>query len=1136
MHLCLAAWVVIFSNLVLNQLMAKTITKLKSSNKKIPETGGFTNPPLKHFPVVGFGASAGGIEAFTSVLKYLDNNLGMAYILVMHLSPNHKSSLREILQTKTKMKVHTVKNGMAVLPDNVYVIPPNAFMSLIDGHLKLGPRSRTTHGNFAVDYFFDALASTYKNNAIGVILSGTATDGTQGLRAIKAEGGITLVQDHSAKFPGMPTNAYESGCADFVLSPENIAKELARLTKIPYSAIAAEKIEKKHAATLDSETEEVKKILAIVKEKTGIDFFGQYKRASIYRRIARRVVLNKCDSLSDYYTMLVGNEHEINNLCNDFLINVTHFFRDADFYKTLGDEVFPSVVKQRNNVDQIRIWVAGCATGEEPYSIAICLMEFLEKKKLNVEFQIFGSDLDADAIEKARLGLFSISALRNVSETRLKKFFKKVDGYWQVHRNVRESCIFSQHNLLRDPPFSRMDLISCQNVLIYLEISPQQKILQTFHYALKPTGYLFLGKSETIGVANDMFSPIDKKIRIYTRKSTPSPPLQFSTPRLASVTKGSSPVENPEKSNDKDIQSILLKRFVQPSVVVDQNLNIVQFFGETAPYLSPVVGKASLNILKMIRDDLLIHLRTLLQVARKTGKTAIKEGIRISNKKSVHEVIIEVIPHKTGNELYYLVVFEESYPVLPVKNRRHNKSRSTGEKEETILRLEEELSKSREIIKTTNEEYETTYEELQANSEEILSSNEELQSINEELETSREELQSANEELTTINEELQKRNIELKDSQNYAKAIVNTVHNPFLVLTSNLQVRSANRSFYDTFGLHPETTEASFIFELGNETWNIPALRNALNELLGNRKNYLEFNFNHFFPGIGELVFIVNAYRLLKEDQTDKEILILLAFINISDVHKANEKLKYTNQHLEEFAFIASHDLQEPIRKIQIFSNLISEHENSNIYTRTYIDKIRSTASRMSTLLRDLLNYSSLIKSSEKKFLYVDLNITLKDVILDLEDLITRKKAIINADNLPTIEAAPILMHQLFFNLLMNALNFNDADPIINITVENISAEDYKIHGLKYLNRYFRINVSDNGIGFDQTYASKLFVIFQRFKDKADVDGSGIGLAICKKILEDHQGIILAEGKKNNGAVFSIILPSTQHPVFQNFH
>jgi two-component system CheB/CheR fusion protein len=1116
--------------------MAKTIAKSKSANTKNPNAIDSTNPPLKHFPVVGFGASAGGLEAFTSVLKHLGNNLGMAYVLVMHLSPKYKSSLREILQTKTKMKVHTVRNGMAVLPDNIYVIPPNAFMSLVDGHLKLAPRSRTAHGNFAVDYFFDALASTYKNNAIGVILSGTATDGTLGLRAIKAEGGITFAQDDSAKFPGMPTSAYESGYADFVLSPENIAKELARLTKISYTGVPAEKIKKKHAANLNSETEEVKKILGIVKEKTGIDFFGQYKRASIYRRIIRRVVLNKCNTLRDYCLMLAGNEREISNLYNDFLINVTHFFRDPDFYKMLDDKVFPSVVKHRKHTDTIRIWVAGGATGEEPYSIAICLMEFLEKKKLDIAFQVFGSDLDADAIEKARLGIFSISALQNVSEARLKKFFKKVDGYWQVHRNVRETCIFSQHNLLRDPPFSRMDLISCQNVLIYLENSPQQKILQTFHYALKPTGYLFLGKSETIGLANDMFAPIDKKIRIYTRKSTPSPPLQFSTPMLGSaIAKESILVGNSKKHDlEKDIQRILLKRFVQPSVVVDQNLNIVQFFGVTAPYFSPVVGKASLNILKMIRDELLIHLRTLLQVARKTGRPTIKEGIRISDKKSEHEVTIEVVPQKKGSELFCLVVFTDSPPALPIKigGRKNKKSPAASQKEETIIKLEEELLQSREIIKTTNEEYETTYEELQANSEEILSSNEELQSINEELETSKEELQSANEELTTINEELQKRNVELKESQNYAKAIVNTVHNPFLVLTSNLQVRSANRSFYNTFKLEPETTEGSFIFELGNETWNIPDLRNALNELLGNKTNYLEFNFNHFFPGIGELVFIVNAYRLLKEDQTDKEILILLAFTNISEVHKANEKLKYTNQHLEEFAFVASHDLQEPIRKIQIFSNLISEHEHPNIQTKTYVDKIIATASGMSSLLRDLLNYSTILKSREKKFVYVDLNTTLKDVVQDLEDLINTKNAAINAADLPSIEAVPIQMHQLFFNLLMNALNFNNAHPIINVTVENISAEDYKIHGLKHVNRYFRINVSDNGIGFDQTYSSKLFTIFQRFKDKADVEGSGIGLAICKKIVEDHQGIIFAEGKKNDGAIFSVILPSTQHPVF----
>ena len=1025
------------------------------------------------------------------------------------------------------MPVHTVKDGMEVRPDNVYVIPPNTFMSLVDGHLKLAPRSLTTIGNFAVDYFLTALASIYKNNGIGVILSGTATDGTLGLKAIKAEGGITFAQDNTAKFTGMPKNAYDSGYADFVLSPEQIAKELAQLVKIPYTVLPSDKIEKKHEQELSDDTEILKKILLIVKAKTGIDFFLHYKQASIYRRVIRRVVLNKCDSLEEYCSLLEDNGKEVDNLYNDFLINVTNFFRDADFFKTLTGEIFPSIVKQRKLTDPIRIWVAGCATGEEAYSIAISLKKYLDEKDKTIPFQIFASDLDSRAIEKARLGIYPLSALRTVSQNDIKRFFKKVDGHYQIEKTIREACIFSQQNLLKDPPFSRIDLISCQNVLIYLETNPQQRILQTFHYALKPSGYLFLGRSETIGAASDLFDALDKKIRIYTRKPTTSPHLNFSNQLAGAAPRGvTRTVHHTSQDIEKEMGKLLLTRFVSPSVVVNQNLSIIQFFGVTAPYLSPGAGKASLNVLKMIREDLLIDLRALLLKARKTEKITIKEGIRVYNKKNQQLITLEVIPRKSESELFFLIVFNEQPVTLPQKPKKGKRSKkSVDQNEQTIFKLEEELSQSREVIRTTNEEYETTYEELQANSEEILSSNEELQSVNEELETSKEELQSANEELTTINEELQKRNVELKESQNYAEAIVNTVHSPFLVLTANVQVRLANRSFYKTFKLTPEKTEGHFVYELGENSWEIPALRVNLNELMEKKSNYIEFELKHVFPEVGELSLIVNAYKLLKDEFT-KETLILLAFNNVSDVLKANHELKRVNEHLEQFAFVSSHDLQEPLRKIETFSNYLISSEALEGKVKKYVDKINVTAARMTRLLKDLLSYSVLLKNREKKWVSVDLNETVKNVSKDLELIIEEKKAVLNISSLPTIQAEPFQMNQLFFNLIGNALKFNNGTPLINVSEEKISASHYERFDLSKDKQYVCLRINDNGIGFDQKYMAKIFTMFQRLNDKPEAEGSGMGLAICKKIVEDHGGTISAEGKEGKGATFWIFLPA----------
>lgn len=583
------------------------------TSKKIPRKSKAVKADLrpKPFPIVGIGASAGGIKAFGTVLENLRPNLGMAYVLIMHLSPNHKSALAEVMQFKTKMKVQTVKDGMEVMANNVYVIPPNTFMSLVDGHLKLAPRSITSIGNFAVDYFFTALAAIYKNNAVGIILSGTATDGTLGLKAIQAEGGITFAQDETAEFKGMPSHAYNSGYVDFRLSPENIARELEQLVKIQYSNFPSDKIERVSLKKLAQQSDELQRILAIVNEKTGIDFFVNYKHASIYRRILRRMALNKFETLPEYYEMLNNNSKEVHALYDDLLINVTYFFRDPDFYRSLVEIVFPAIVKHASKTEPLRIWIAGCSTGEEAYSVAISLIEFLENEELEIPIQIFASDLDATAIEKARQGIYTGAGIIGVSPTYLKKYFIKSDGLYQIIKSVRRLCVFSQQNLLNDPPFSKMDLISCQNVLIYLDTNAQEKILQTFHYAVKPTGYLFLGKSETIGSSTEYFLPLDKKVKIFSKNCTKSTQLEFAAHKAKSASSHVSQfiLKRAEMNVEKAIGNLVLSQAVHPCIAVNKNLSIVHFFGNTSLYLQPVLGKASLNILKIIRDDLVLEFR-----------------------------------------------------------------------------------------------------------------------------------------------------------------------------------------------------------------------------------------------------------------------------------------------------------------------------------------------------------------------------------------------------------------------------------------------------------------------------------------------------------------------------------------------
>jgi two-component system, chemotaxis family, CheB/CheR fusion protein len=957
----------------------------------------------KPFPIVGIGASAGGIKAFTTVLQHLRPNLGMAYVLIMHLSPNHKSALAEIMQSKTKMKVQTVKDGMEVMANNVYVIPPNTFMSLVDGHLKLAPRSITSIGNFAVDYFFTALAAIYKNNAVGIILSGTATDGTLGLKAIQAEGGITFAQDETAEFSGMPSHAYDAGYVDFRLSPENIARELEQLVKIPYSNFPSDKVERVRLKELYQQSDELQRILVILKHKTGIDFFADYKHASIYRRILRRMALNKFRSLSEYYEMLKNDSTEVYALYDDLLINVTYFFRDPEFYNSLVKKVFPVIVKHVSKTEPLRIWIAGCSTGEEAYSVAICLIEYLEDHELEIPIQIFASDLDSGAIEKARLGIYPVSGLLGVSPNYLKKYFVKSDGLYQIIKSVRQFCVFSQQNLLKDPPFSKMDLISCQNVLIYLDTQAQEKILQTFHYALKPTGFLFLGKSETTGSSTEFFQALDKKVKIYSKKTTKSPQFQFTIDKAKNSSTHVSQfiLQRAEINVEKAINKLVLARAVHPSIAVNKSLSIIHFFGNTSSYLLPVVGKASLNILKIIHENLVLDLGNLLQQAKKSGKVVSKVVSLLDNTSS-KEITIEVIPAWVSEEVFYLVVFKDHTAVVLApkqKRTKHSKGATT-----IISRLEEELSQSRSLIRASNEEYETSVEELQANSEEILSSNEELQSVNEELESSKEALQSAIEELTTTNLELSTRNVDLDKSQ---------------------------------------------------------------------------------------------------------------------------KSLKKVNEQLEQFAFISSHDLQEPLRKIQTFSNmLLNDQSDLNEYAKEYASKINASSAKMAALIKDLLSFSVLSRS-EKKSVSVDLNHVVKEVLDDFEISIDEKKAVFKIGLLPVIHAEPIQMNQLFHNLLSNSLKFSKTHTEISISARDSNAADFvQYPELDIDKHYVAMSVSDNGIGFDNHHLHKMFTLFQKLNDKKDVEGTGIGLAVCKKIAEDHGGFIFGQGEKGCGATFTIFLPN----------
>jgi len=870
--------------------------KSRSSKKKetiLPEQEKpvSSSPGLTHssFPLVAIGASAGGLEAILLMLEQLPAETGAAFVVLQHLSPNHESILPELLERKSKMPVHKVEQGMPVAVDKVYVIPPNMYLGLSEGRFSLIPRGKADETFHVIDEFFSSMAPIYQNKAIGVILSGTATDGTAGVRVIKAEGGITFAQDDSAKFIGMPRNAIESGYIDFILPPQRIATEIQAIINGMYrSELRVENIEKKE--------EDLRKIHLLLLKKHDVDF-SLYKQTTIIRRIIRRMSLNRLLNLDQYIKLLYKDSREVDMLYRDLLINVTSFFREPALYTALTKKIFPNLLRDRRANDPIRIWIPACATGEEPYSIAICFFEYLKDKAINTPIQIFSTDLSESAINKARAGIYGKNTLVNVSAQRLRKFFVKIDGSYQIIKPIRDICIFATHNLLKDPPFSRMDLISCQNVLIYMEQTAQKKIMQAFNYALKPSKYLVLGKSETIGSSTDLFDQIDKDLRIYSRKAAPvNMNFDFSirSPNYTSDTDAKNenlfiPPALKETDIEKEAEKLMLSLYMPASILVNKDLQIQRFYGATFPYLQPASGKASLHLLKMIRDELIFELRSLIKQVKKEGKAARRENIQLAGNGQLRDISLEVQPVKTSPDAYLLIVFQPAIIQPPAVNIKQPVKYRQDEKDRRLQALEKELREARDHVKSITEDFEATREELQSANEEVLSSNEELQSINEELETSKEELQSTNEELITINEELQLRNNELKESVDYSKAIIETIREPLLVLNTDLRILTVNQAFYATFRLVQDDLEGNYLYEVGNGMFDVSELRSQLKKMMTRNTWFQDFEIEHRFTVIGNKKLLMNATRM--NGEPGKKARILLAIEDITEGHAAKKAL-----------------------------------------------------------------------------------------------------------------------------------------------------------------------------------------------------------------------------------------------------
>ena len=1108
------------------------------------------------FPVVGIGASAGGLDAFKRLLKAIPDNSGMAYILVQHLDPAHESILTDLLQKVTKIPVQEIVDNIHVEADHIYIIPSNKLLTATDGVLQLSERPPKNFKNMPIDVFFESLADVHQSHAIGVVLSGTATDGTLGLKAIKEKGGITFAQDpQSASYESMPKSAINAAVVDYILTPEKIPQHLLNLFNV------SKERENRGNENVSLEKEnQYKEILSLIRARKEVDF-TYYKQATIRRRIDRRLGLSHLENLTAYKERIKSQENEQDVLYQDLLIPVTQFFRDPVIFKCVEETIIPALLKKRNTNDPLRIWIAGCSTGEEAYSVIMCIHEYLGKNFSPSAIQLFATDISEPAIAKARLALYKKSELNGVSPERLKLFFTETDGKFRVNKFVRDSCVFSYHNYLKDPPFSRMDLVTCRNSLIYMEPVLQKKALSTFHYALNENGILLLGKSESITEGTHLFTILDKNARIYLRKSVKGTFLQEVTERKQKFSKAYNN-EGVKKIVEMDFQKnadhILLSRYAPAGVIINDELEIVQFRGSTGKWLELSPGKPNLSVLKMARDSLSIEIRGILKQVKKTGKPFIKDNIAFTFMGEEQHVSIEVMPvHSTSSHL--LILFKDipeasianiKAPDLPLKKETKDKIR--------IRQLESELIRLREEMSIITNDQELSNEELQTVNEELVSGSEELQSLNEELETSKEETQTSNEELLIVNQELLDKNDQLNHSRLYAESIVTTVREPLIILNKKLRVITANRSFYQMFNTNEEKTEGKYLFELGNKQWNIPVLKKLLLKVLPEKKSIDNFEVAHHFTGLGERIMLLNARQILHSNNEDQSILLAIEDITekrkiekdlellaiglekqvkerTQSLHEANIDLQYSNKNLEQFAYIASHDLQEPLRKIRTFSSLLEDRYNKDfsIEAKELVSKIIKSSDRMSSLIKQLLDFSKILHS-ENTFEKTDLNVIIQDIIVDFELLITEKNAVIHQSKLPKADVIPLQINQLFYNIMSNALKFSvkDKPPEIIITSKILSSAELSSYkNLDTKRRHLKISFKDNGIGFDQEQSEKIFLIFHRLHGQGLFSGTGIGLALCKSIVHNHQGEINATSTKDKGSVFEIILPITHKKV-----
>jgi len=1175
----------------------------------------------QHLYWVGIGASAGGLEALQDLVSAItaDPKLPLTFLIAQHLSPTHRSMLVQILSRHSLLKIEDVLDGTIPEAGKIYITPPNTNLVVEHGQLRLRPPVSELSPKPSVDILFDSLAECVGDHAIGIILSGTGSDGAHGVRAIRAAGGLTIAQEPgSAKYDSMPRKAIETRCIDLIVKPAEMFSEIKK--QIPSQGSTASWIR-----VNDSEQVNIQELIFRLKKRSGVDF-SEYKVGTLYRRIDRQMAACGATSLEEYFEAIDHDPQKLDQLFRDILINVTSFFRDGEAFDA-ARKVAAEILSAKEANASIRVWVAGCSTGEEAYSLAILFSEAaggVDALIRNYKFQIFATDIDQEALVRARKGAYSEVSLAFVNPEIRSKYFTMKDGCYEVIKAVRGLVVFSVHNVFEDPPFLRLDLISCRNLLIYFNPKLQQKVFELFHYALSIGGVLFLGKSESLGQASSLFVAHDTRCKIFKPKRVAGiQSFRQSFATLSEQRQTSVGVKTASRAA-LEISDAFIEALAPDSVLIDEGMEVIRIFGDVRAYTELSAGAAPTNLMAIARKEVRQELRGLVyKISRDEKRQAVKLPKRLITAGELHQVDIVIRPLSLKNsaERLLLVSFEK------VMREPITASDASARDERVASQIEQELVATREHLQTVVEELETSNEELQSTNEELQSSNEELQSSNEELETANEELQSTNEELLTVNEELHIKSSELAATNEDLGNIKESIDDPLVVVDLDSKLRRFNAAAQRVFIL-TESSIGESLFNLKSHI-ELPDLRDkiegviksggpfteqidtptvcyylrilpyrsssaavqgvvitfidnsserrSLEQLQRSERRYdlavrgsswgiwewdiasddmywspllagmltgrsracvvkfRDFERRIHPEDLANVMAILDAhlerdfafdveFRVRRDSgeclwvdsrgQVERDAFgeckrMAGSIYDISERQEAIEKLTQSNQALERFAYVCSHDLKEPVRIIDNFITLFMKSYGSTLDDkgRHYLTHVQNSSQRVQGMIRDILTYSQLeYKSLDMQ--EVDCNVEIARVIDNLQLTVKESGAAINVGNLPKIWADRIQIFQLFQNLLGNGLKFcRDKKPEISVVV-NDQGDSWEFI------------VVDNGIGIAPEDATKIFGVFKRLHTREEFPGNGIGLSICQQVVRRHGGEIWVKSKKGEGSSF----------------